>query len=709
MNIRLDTLDLMIVKRLLILAITLLCGMIVSAQGVDFQNLAYEGALEKAKAENKLVFMDCYTSWCGPCRIMSNEVFPQKEAGDYFNPLFVCVKYDMEKGEGPELAKQYGVRSYPTFLLIRPDGTVQHRIVGSSELPEFIERVERGLNKKTCLLYLDGRDASGKMKRQELPIYYQVLRDANMDVKADSVYKELISQLTEKDKLKAEYWFIVSNCRVGSKDFNLILVNLPRIEKNIGKEKLDKFLFDTYSNALFFYRCGRNTEGLPTLAELKTQIEALDLEQKQVLLDQYGLTCIVVAKDTKQFVVLFEQWANTTDAAQGFNLITASWLLDKEFTKADYARMTAAMEKVLATLDDSDPQKVFIEANLYPFQKKACVGIMFEDLTFEQALAKAQATRSMLFIDCYTSWCGPCRHMAENVFPLEKVGDFMNQFICVKYDMEKGEGPELAKKFKVQAYPTFVILNWDGTLRHKLVGSADPDEFMECVKVAFDDEKAFGTLQAKYESGNRDKAFLARYIQALLDAYDPDAPRVAKELFDSLTDEEKVSGEYWFLFSNDQLAAYGSEFFHYLLANHDKFVASLGAEKVDGYMASLYENKLLLVAMGNGQEITAESINRMSEEIKALGLAGGKTLLSLADIAKAALSGDQGKVLATCEREVKNMPGEKFPVILAVIMKDKATPAQIDRWVNVLRAAKDRFADKEKTGDVDNFINYLKK
>ena len=285
----------------------------------------------------------------------------------------------------------------------------------------------------------------------------------------------------------------------------------------------------------------------------------------------------------------------------------------------------------------------------------------------------------------------------------------MNQFICVKYDMEKGEGPELAKKFNVQAYPTFVILNWDGSLRHKLVGSADPDEFMECVKVAFDDEKAFGTLQAKYESGNRDKAFLVRYIQALLDAYDPDAPRVAKELFDSLTDEEKVSGEYWFLFSNDQLAAYGSEFFHYLLANHDKFVASLGAEKVDGYMASLYENKLMLIAIGDDKQATAASVEQLKKEIKALDLADGKNLLAIANIAQAATSGDQDKLLAACEREVKNMPGEKFPVILAVIMKDKATPAQIDRWVKVLQAAKDRFADKEKTGDVDNFINYLKK
>ena len=87
------------VKKLLSLTITLLCSVVAFAQGVDFQDLTYREALEKAKAENKLVFMDCYTSWCGPCRIMSNEVFPQKEAGDYFNPLFLFVKYDMEKGE----------------------------------------------------------------------------------------------------------------------------------------------------------------------------------------------------------------------------------------------------------------------------------------------------------------------------------------------------------------------------------------------------------------------------------------------------------------------------------------------------------------------------------------------------------------------------------------------------------------------------------
>ena len=81
-------------------------------EGVNFRNLTFNEALAQAKAEKKMVFMDCYTSWCGPCKEMTNKVFPQKAAGDYFNPRFVCVKYDMEKGEGKELANKFEAVSY---------------------------------------------------------------------------------------------------------------------------------------------------------------------------------------------------------------------------------------------------------------------------------------------------------------------------------------------------------------------------------------------------------------------------------------------------------------------------------------------------------------------------------------------------------------------------------------------------------------------
>ena len=67
-------------------------------EGVNFRSLSFDEALAQAKTEGKLVFVDCYTEWCGPCKNMTNNVFPRKAAGDYFNPRFVSVKYDMEIG-----------------------------------------------------------------------------------------------------------------------------------------------------------------------------------------------------------------------------------------------------------------------------------------------------------------------------------------------------------------------------------------------------------------------------------------------------------------------------------------------------------------------------------------------------------------------------------------------------------------------------------
>ena len=65
-----------------------------SAQ-INFREGGFAEALEAAKSENKLVFMDCYTSWCGPCKNMLNNVFTLSEAGEFMNAAFFCVKFDI--------------------------------------------------------------------------------------------------------------------------------------------------------------------------------------------------------------------------------------------------------------------------------------------------------------------------------------------------------------------------------------------------------------------------------------------------------------------------------------------------------------------------------------------------------------------------------------------------------------------------------------
>ncbi|HXB35172.1 MAG TPA: thioredoxin fold domain-containing protein [Puia sp.] len=112
--------------------------------GVRFEHgLSWAAVKAKARAENKYIFMDCFTTWCGPCRYMSTAIFPQKESGDYMNDKFVSVAVQLDttakdaddvKGwyaDGHDIAAKFGVRAYPTYLIFAPDGHVVHRMVGS--------------------------------------------------------------------------------------------------------------------------------------------------------------------------------------------------------------------------------------------------------------------------------------------------------------------------------------------------------------------------------------------------------------------------------------------------------------------------------------------------------------------------------------------------------------------------------------------------
>ena len=96
-------------RRIFFTIVILLFSWNVFSQGIQFETSSWKEVLQKAKQENKLIFVDLYTTWCGPCKKMAAETFPQQVVGDYFNKNFVNYKIDAEKGEGPELAGKYEV------------------------------------------------------------------------------------------------------------------------------------------------------------------------------------------------------------------------------------------------------------------------------------------------------------------------------------------------------------------------------------------------------------------------------------------------------------------------------------------------------------------------------------------------------------------------------------------------------------------------
>ncbi|MFT5724990.1 MAG: thioredoxin-related protein [Bacteroidia bacterium] len=110
----------------------------VQEEGINFAHIDFKEAKALAKKENKLIFIDAYTTWCGPCKRMARTVFKEKAVGDYYNEHFVNLKIDMETAQGLFIGKKYTVQYYPTYLFIKPDGTLVKKAGGATKSSTFI-------------------------------------------------------------------------------------------------------------------------------------------------------------------------------------------------------------------------------------------------------------------------------------------------------------------------------------------------------------------------------------------------------------------------------------------------------------------------------------------------------------------------------------------------------------------------------------------
>src|SRR5690554_4354758 len=92
---------------------------------------SWQSVIDMSKAENKPIFVDVYTEWCGPCKWMDQNVFNQSEVAEFMNQEFINVKVDAEKGWGKDFAQQFRISGYPTFLYFNPQGQVVMTAMGS--------------------------------------------------------------------------------------------------------------------------------------------------------------------------------------------------------------------------------------------------------------------------------------------------------------------------------------------------------------------------------------------------------------------------------------------------------------------------------------------------------------------------------------------------------------------------------------------------
>ena len=239
----------------------------IKAQGIEFFHGTWEEAMAEASAQDKLIFVDAYAVWCGPCKRMAKNVFTQDKVGEFFNSNFINMKIDMEKGMGLTFRKKYPVSAFPTLYFIDGKGEVVHKVKGAQQVDgllklgkfamgkvdhskEFAKQYEEGdRNPELVYNYVKALNKSGK---PSIKVANEYIR-GQKDLTTDQNLKFLLEATTEAD----------------SRIFGLMIKHKSAIEKLTSKEevkaKIEKACNRTAEKAIEFQSADLHKEALAAM------------------------------------------------------------------------------------------------------------------------------------------------------------------------------------------------------------------------------------------------------------------------------------------------------------------------------------------------------------------------------------------------------------------------------------------------------------
>lgn len=264
---------------------TMLLAMSATAQ-TNFRHITYDEAINAAKTENKLIFMDFYTDWCGPCKMMMRDVFPQKEVGDFMNDKFVCIKLNAEK-EGKELAKLYKVNAYPTFVGIDTNKNIVFTKVGGSSANAFVSEIKRMIDPNKSPEKMKERYDGGERTADLIEAYaaYQMSearkgRKYNKE-KAKTAYdivNNYFNGLSDSEKLAAPNLFIYNDYIIDANDpiAKYMIEHRNEFAPEI-KQKIADIINDVLKKQVYSYLGGYKKYDENAYLETKKNIEEIGL------------------------------------------------------------------------------------------------------------------------------------------------------------------------------------------------------------------------------------------------------------------------------------------------------------------------------------------------------------------------------------------------------------------------------------------------
>ena len=217
-------------------------------QGISFFEGTWKEALVKATDENKLIFVDAYATWCGPCKMMAKKVFTQEDVGEFFNDNFINMKLDMEKGESTEFRRKFSVSAFPTLFFVSGDNELIHKVVGAKQGPDLIDLGKQALKKN---------DQSGKYEEAYLAgdrsydlVYAYVAALNHAEKPSSKIANEFLRSKPNITKAQKSA-FLFEACQfVDSRLYKLMMTEKDEIIKVNSKEVFDQKILDIAWNTV---------------------------------------------------------------------------------------------------------------------------------------------------------------------------------------------------------------------------------------------------------------------------------------------------------------------------------------------------------------------------------------------------------------------------------------------------------------------------